>query len=140
MRPTSESLPGTLDRLMLPLQLMLLGIATQVGLAVSAQMGDPCSALASLSFENTTITSTFHQEAGTNFSTPDSIIPSCGSPFSNLAHANVCRIQGFINTTSESSVKFEAWLPDIWYGRFIGLGNGGLGGCMICNFLPLCIR
>ena len=95
---------------------------------------DPCISFTSSSFENTTITNAFYQEAGTNFSTSDSV---CGTPLSNLSHANVCRIQGFINTTSESSLKFEAWLPDTWYGRFIRLGNGGLDGCMTYRFSPL---
>ncbi|KNZ74678.1 putative feruloyl esterase B-2 [Termitomyces sp. J132] len=35
-----------------------------------------------------------------------------------------------MNTTSTSAVHAEAWLPDTWFGRFLGLGNGGLGGCV----------
>ncbi|KAJ7848588.1 tannase and feruloyl esterase [Mycena olivaceomarginata] len=33
-------------------------------------------------------------------------------------------------TTATSSIRAEAWLPDEWYGRFLGVGNGGLGGCI----------
>ncbi|GLB45545.1 putative tannase and feruloyl esterase [Lyophyllum shimeji] len=43
----------------------------------------------------------------------------------------VARISLFVvNTTSTSSVFAEAWLPDTWYGRFLAVGNGGLGGCV----------
>ncbi|KAG6877613.1 hypothetical protein C0993_005617 [Termitomyces sp. T159_Od127] len=35
-----------------------------------------------------------------------------------------------INTTSTSAVYAEAWLPDTWYGRYLTVGNGGLGGCI----------
>ncbi|KAJ7207190.1 tannase and feruloyl esterase [Mycena pura] len=47
----------------------------------------------------------------------------------------LCRVQFFTNTTDTSSVHAEAWLPDEWYGRFLGLGNGGLGGCIDYNRL-----
>ncbi|KAF7366036.1 Carboxylic ester hydrolase [Mycena venus] len=42
----------------------------------------------------------------------------------------LCRVQLVINTTSTSAVHAEAWLPDTWFGRFLALGNGGLGGCV----------
>ncbi|KAG6859818.1 hypothetical protein C0995_003511 [Termitomyces sp. Mi166 len=29
-----------------------------------------------------------------------------------------------------SAVQAEAWLPEYWYGRFLGLGNKGLDGCI----------
>ncbi|KAJ7690008.1 hypothetical protein B0H14DRAFT_2211267, partial [Mycena olivaceomarginata] len=32
-------------------------------------------------------------------------------------------------------IHAEVWLPDEWYGRFMGLGNHGLGGCIAYNEL-----
>lgn len=88
---------------------------------------DSCAALTSLSLENTTIVTAYLQKTGANASTPLSC--SATGAENLIASADVCRIHGYINTTAISSLVFEAWLPDIWYGRFIGLGNGGLGGC-----------
>ena len=64
-----------------------------------------------------------HVAAGSNITTPG----SCQS--SATATVAVCRVQAIVNTTAMSAVHFEAWLPDEWFGRFLGLGNGGLGGC-----------
>lgn len=44
--------------------------------------------------------------------------------------ASVCRVQFVVQTSSKSQVHAEAWLPDEWFGRFLGLGNGGVGGCI----------
>ncbi|CAK5272441.1 unnamed protein product [Mycena citricolor] len=51
------------------------------------------------------------------------------------APTSLCRVQ-FVTQTSESSgIRAEAWLPEEWYGRFLGVGNGGLGGCIAYNDL-----
>ncbi|KAG5644853.1 hypothetical protein DXG03_007583 [Asterophora parasitica] len=42
----------------------------------------------------------------------------------------ICRVQVNIRTSATPSVYAEAWLPDTWYGRIVGLGNGGVGGYM----------
>lgn len=85
-----------------------------------------CTALSSLKLENTTITNAYSQSKGIKVPTP---MP-CSAPLGDITtSADVCRVQGYVNTTSESLVTFEAWLPNTWYGRFMGLGNGGLGGC-----------
>jgi hypothetical protein len=118
---------------MFSFQFPFLGLLLLPVAVLSGPAGDPCSALTSLHIENTTITNAFYQVAGTNFSMPDTSYSGCGSYF-NVAHANVCRVQGFVNTSSTSSVAFEVWLPDVWYGRFMGLGNGGLAGCICPNF------
>jgi len=44
--------------------------------------------------------------------------------------APLCRVQFRVNTSETSEIKAEAWLPDEWSGRFLALGNGGLGGCV----------
>ena len=41
----------------------------------------------------------------------------------------LCRVQFVVNTSSVSAIMAEAWLPATWNGRFLALGNGGLGGC-----------
>ena len=83
-----------------------------------------CNALKdTLSLENTTILDVEYITGPANISTPG----SCQSVA--LASSSVCRVYFVINTTSTSAVHAEAWLPDTWFGRFLGLGNGGLGGC-----------
>jgi Tannase and feruloyl esterase len=82
-----------------------------------------CNGLTALSLENTTILGATHISAGSSIST----LGSCQSIATSSVEA--CRVYGVISTTSESSVKFEIWLPDTWYGRFLTVGNGGLGGC-----------
>ncbi|KAG6900004.1 hypothetical protein C0993_004312 [Termitomyces sp. T159_Od127] len=83
-----------------------------------------CGGLVDLRLENTTILSAAQVSGPVNVSTPG----SCQSQA--LVSSSICRVQFVINTTSTSAVHAEAWLPDIWFGRFLGLGNGGLGGCV----------
>ncbi|GJJ14834.1 hypothetical protein Clacol_009102 [Clathrus columnatus] len=83
-----------------------------------------CNSLRGLHLENTTILDVNHVLAGSNVTTPG----SCQS--SAVVSSAICRVQAVIATTSTSAVHFEAWLPDEWFGRFLGLGNGGLGGCI----------
>ncbi|KAJ7436085.1 tannase and feruloyl esterase [Mycena galericulata] len=91
-----------------------------------ASQSAKCLALQhSLHLENTTILNVTYILAATNVSTPgvcQSTAPVTAAP--------LCRVQFVIQTTSSSAVHAEAWLPDIWFGRFLGLGNGGLGGCI----------
>jgi feruloyl esterase len=35
-----------------------------------------------------------------------------------------------VNTSENSSMTLEAWLPVAWTGRFLSGGNGGLSGCI----------
>jgi feruloyl esterase len=56
--------------------------------------------------------------------------PTCGGPgVSPKVIQDVCRITLFIQTSAQSGVHFESWLPRDWNGRFLATGNGGLGGC-----------
>lgn len=77
-----------------------------------------------LHLENTTILAATYIAAPANVSTPG----SCQSS-ALISAAPLCRVYLVINTTATSAVHAEAWLPDTWYGRFMGLGNGGLNGC-----------
>ena len=88
---------------------------------------DKCTSLSSVtSISNTTITSAARYPAGFNITTAAD--PTCFTPFQQNS-VDICRVNGVIKTSPTSSVDFEMWLPDIWYGRFLVTGNGGLGGC-----------
>ncbi|KAJ7336239.1 tannase and feruloyl esterase [Mycena albidolilacea] len=84
-----------------------------------------CLALKSgLNVENTTIIDVSYVPAGSKVAT----LGTCAERAD--VSVSLCRVQFFTNTTTTSVVHGEAWLPDEWYGRFLGLGNGGLGGCI----------
>jgi feruloyl esterase len=82
-----------------------------------------CTNLLSLAFENTTILSASYVSAGSYISTPG----SCQSTASSTV--DICRVYAMVNTTSDSSLKLEIWMPDTWYGRILTIGNRGIGGC-----------
>ncbi|KAJ6624184.1 tannase and feruloyl esterase [Mycena sp. CBHHK59/15] len=82
-----------------------------------------------LHLENTTIIDAEYISSPANVTTPG----TCQS--SAPVNTPLCRVQFVIVTTNTSAVHAEAWLPDIWYGRFLGVGNGGLNGCV--NYVDL---
>ncbi|GLB45761.1 putative tannase and feruloyl esterase [Lyophyllum shimeji] len=95
------------------------------GSLLGADPATTCTSLKTrLHLENTTILSTTHVVAPVNVSTPKGCFPEA------LVSSPICRVQFVVNTTSTSAVFAEAWLPDTWYGRFLAVGNGGLGGCV----------
>ncbi|KAJ7202625.1 tannase and feruloyl esterase [Mycena pura] len=95
-------------------------------LVATSDPSQKCLALKSgLHLENTTILDVSYIPDPTNVTTPG----SCQSS-APVTAAPLCRVQFVINTTSTSAVHAEAWLPDTWFGRFLALGNGGLGGCV----------
>ncbi|KAF7300583.1 Carboxylic ester hydrolase [Mycena chlorophos] len=84
-----------------------------------------CLALkSSVNIENTTITGVSYVPAGSTVATPGVCVASTD------VVASVCRVEFTTRTSAHSEVRAEAWLPDEWYGRFLGAGNGGLGGCI----------
>lgn len=85
-----------------------------------------CTALQSLNLPNVSIANAVYLAPGTTFNA--SADPTCFESTYNNTVA-VCRVSGTITTSSTSSVAFEMWLPDTWYGRVLTGGNGGLGGC-----------
>ncbi|KAJ6569735.1 tannase and feruloyl esterase [Mycena vulgaris] len=104
----------------------LLLILRPICAVASAAQSAKCLALKhSLHLENTTILNVTYVAAPTNVSTPG--VCQSSAP---VSAAPLCRVQFIINTTATSAVHAEAWLPDTWFGRFLGLGNGGLGGCI----------
>ncbi|KAJ7509460.1 tannase and feruloyl esterase [Mycena galericulata] len=93
--------------------------------AAEKENGGKCLALKSgLHLENTTILDVAYV-SGNSTVTPY-------GPCASTVHASVplCRVQFSTQTSTTSAIRAEAWLPDEWYGRFLGLGNGGLGGCI----------
>ncbi|CAK5263714.1 unnamed protein product [Mycena citricolor] len=86
-----------------------------------------CRALKNtLRIENTTILGSDFLQPGDTVST----VGACGE-LGSWAETPLCRVQFAISTSREGSeVKGEAWLPETWYGRVLGVGNGGLGGCI----------
>ncbi|KAJ6569732.1 tannase and feruloyl esterase [Mycena vulgaris] len=104
----------------------LLLILRPICAVASAAQSTKCLALKhSLHLENTTILNVTYVAAPTNVSTPG--VCQSSAP---VSAAPLCRVQFIINTTATSAVHAETWLPDTWFGRFLGLGNGGLGGCI----------
>ncbi|KAF7363672.1 Carboxylic ester hydrolase [Mycena sanguinolenta] len=89
-----------------------------------------CLALkSSLNLDNTTILDVAYVLGGTTVNTT--------GPCVDEARVSVplCRVQFSTQTSPTSAIRAEAWLPDEWHGRFLGLGNGGLGGCIFYNDL-----
>jgi len=85
-----------------------------------------CASLTSVTtIPDTTIESAVHYPVGTNITTGADF--TC-SPW-RVNSVDICRVTGVIETSPTSTVDFEMWLPDTWYGRFLVTGNNGLGGC-----------
>ena len=96
---------------------------------VSLVVQDRCVSLSSnISIPDTTITSATRHPASTRVITGAD--PTCFTHFLRTS-ADMCRVTGVTRTSATSSVDFEMWLPDDWYGRFLVTGNGGLGGCKL---------
>ncbi|MBI2687037.1 MAG: tannase/feruloyl esterase family alpha/beta hydrolase [Acidobacteria bacterium] len=52
-----------------------------------------------------------------------------------------CRVAGVIAPTTDSEIKFEAWLPASgWNGKFLGVGNGGFAGSISFGGLAEALR
>ncbi|KAJ7637197.1 tannase and feruloyl esterase [Roridomyces roridus] len=84
-----------------------------------------CMALkTNLTIENTTILDVAYVRGGRTVKTQG----PCYSKAS--VSASLCRVHFTTETSPTSSIRAEAWLPDDWHGRFLALGNGGLGGCI----------
>jgi hypothetical protein len=77
--------------------------------------------------ENSTRQVLEYVPAGTKLTFPYND-PTCNRP-SQVVSTNLCRVALSIPTSTRSSIMFEIWLPDIWSGRFLATGNGGLDGC-----------
>jgi feruloyl esterase len=93
--------------------------------------GTACEKLAATALPNTTITTAEEVAAGAF------AVEGNGGEGGNAARAAAlyktlpafCRVAGVIRPTSDSTIKFETWMPlSGWNQRFQGVGNGGFAG------------
>ncbi|KAM0437875.1 hypothetical protein ACHAPT_002240 [Fusarium lateritium] len=95
----------------------------------SSSYANSCAGLGEkLQLPNATIHFAELVKAGTNLTFPDPP-PTCPTR-SQVVKTDICRLSFNVSTSTNSSVRFETWLPLEWSGRFLGVGNGGLGGCV----------
>ncbi|KAI5122861.1 hypothetical protein M0805_003154 [Coniferiporia weirii] len=106
-------------------------IGPALSLLVPSQFDtDPAAACVSLQHDlnlsafNATILSASYHHNATELST----LGSCQA--ATQISVPLCRVQLVVNTSDVSAITAEAWFPTDWNGRFLGLGNGGLGGCI----------
>ncbi len=95
-------------------------IASALGIGVTPAAAATCEGLAGLVLPDTTITIA-QQVLVRPYTAPD------GAVFTNLPA--FCRVAATLTPTSDSNIKIEVWMPSAgWNGRFLGTGNGSIGG------------
>ncbi|KAH7371519.1 Tannase/feruloyl esterase [Pyrenochaeta sp. MPI-SDFR-AT-0127] len=100
------------------------------GQAAPVDFPKQCADLASsLKIQDGTISFTQFVPANTSLALPPTA-PSCNQPAAQFVSVDLCRVGLNITTSTRSSLRMEAWLPLNWTGRFLSIGNGGLGGCI----------
>jgi feruloyl esterase len=98
---------------------------------VIQDQANACSTFAStFSYPNVTVYSGTHIAAGTNITLPQyASLETCNRPY-QVVDVEICRLAMYVNTSDNSGIHLEAWLPSNWTGRFLSTGNGGTGGCI----------
>src|SRR5215472_16005145 len=107
-------------------------LTSLAGVGATSAAAATCESLFGLALPDTTITVAQSVAAGT-YTAPD------GEVFQNLPA--FCRIAATLTPTSDSNIKIEVWMPySGWNGRYLGTGNGGIGGVIrydtLAHFLP----
>ena len=99
-----------------------------LGLVICAvAAAEPCESLIKLTLPATSISLAQSEPAGT-------FTPPAGKPIPNLPA--FCRVAGEIHPATDSTIKFEVWLPASgWNAKFQGVGNGGYAGSIGYNSL-----
>ncbi|KAI1340416.1 tannase and feruloyl esterase [Xylariaceae sp. FL0016] len=111
------------------LGLLSLVLAAAGSAGTSSELDDKCLAFDPRDLvPNSSVTVREFVPAGTNITFPYND-PSCNRA-SQLVAANLCRIALSVPTSNRSGVVFELWLPEIWNGRTLATGNGGIDGCI----------
>jgi len=101
-------------------------------LSTSGSAAATCESLTSLSLPETTITLAQTVAAGAlTLPTP---FPSAGAR-GGISFVSVkdlpefCRVTAVSKPSKDSEIKFEVWMPTSkWNGKFMGVGNGAMGG------------
>lgn len=95
---------------------------------------DKCASLIkTFTLPNTKVLLAKYVQKGTNLTFPN-IDSTCGNSTFTVS-SNICRVSWNTSTSSTSGFRLEAFLPLNWTGRFVTLGNGGVGGCISYNDL-----
>lgn len=95
-----------------------------------------CDSLSSLKLENIQISSARIVSAGSFSLPPESASLQLDAPYAFNALPSFCRVQGVIQPSHDSDIKFEVWLPVAgWNGKYQGIGNGGFAGSILYNRL-----
>lgn len=90
-----------------------------------------CSSFASeISIDNVTDLFTEYIPAGGTMSYNG--VPTVCQTGVQTASVDVCRVYLNVSTTDRSGIRFEAWFPREYNGRFLSTGNNGLSGCESC--------
>jgi feruloyl esterase len=112
---------------LLPPLLSLLAFATQGAKGSTSSHTTACASLADVKFSSFQIRFTATIAKGSNF-TGDSTETSYNALQTSLP--NACRVAAVIQTSANSSARFEIWFPaeKAWNGRFLATGNGGWAG------------
>lgn len=86
-----------------------------------------CDSFASTNLTSSTIRFTSSVAAGSNF-TGDSPESSYNAAQTSVPAS--CRVACEVQTSANSTARFEVWLPlpDAWNSRFLAVGNGGWAG------------
>ncbi|ORY61662.1 Tannase/feruloyl esterase [Pseudomassariella vexata] len=106
--------------------MVLPGLAVATG---NATFQDRCLAFTpEAHVSNSTRTELQFVPAGTNLTFPDNDA-TCNRA-SQVVSVDICRATLSIPTSNRSSITFEVWLPEVWTGRTLATGNGGIDGCI----------
>ncbi|KZW01290.1 tannase and feruloyl esterase [Exidia glandulosa HHB12029] len=110
-------------------QVLSLGL---VAPAVALSDAQRCAALAKTTIKNVHSLDTVYLRANESYRVPASCGMGLGDDLLAQTSVNVCVVNAVYNTSRTSATRIEVWLPDqdAWYGRIMGTGTGGLGGCV----------
>jgi Tannase and feruloyl esterase len=105
------------------LRTVLLIVSAAILLALDAPAAfaaSDCTSIKSMTFPDATLTAAEAVTAG-------SLELQGLEPLTNLP--SFCRVRVTLHPTTDSTIRFEAWLPqESWNGRLLDIGNGGFAG------------
>ena len=104
-------------------------------LGLGAASAADCGSLTGKTFGPALVTSATSVVPPSKFFGKNSGVPAAAS-------VPMCRVEGVITTSPDSSSPFEVWLPapDAWNGKYEGVGNGGFAGSIIYESMDWALR